>query len=169
MAHVAGPYAGDITEIWWNSAGTTAHTETAIETLLGTLTNRVGSVTEVGEITAEATNIEFSLAGEEFSSSIPGQRSPGTYDFTVAYDPSNTVHQALLADSGRQTRTFIVVLRQGTTTAANSGAPTSGQEVTYIAFDGRIGNTTISGNVGEVGTLQISIFRTGGRTIVSNS
>ena len=119
--------------------------------------NRVGFVTEVGEVTAEATNIEYAIAGEDFSSSIPGQRSPGTYDFTVAVDWSNTLHNTLSTLSPRDTHTWIVELFQSATDA------------TYIAFDGRLGNATIGGGVGEVGTLTLSVYRTGAHVIVHNA
>ena len=156
MPAVDGNYAGDITEIWY-SATPIDHTEAAIETLIGTPANRVGSVTELGELSAEATNIEFGIAGEEYSSSLPGQRSPGTYDFTLAVNWNDTLHNTLAADNGRVSHTFVLVFNQSATNA------------TYVAFDGRIGNATIGGGVGEVGTLQMSVYRTGGHTIVNNS
>ena len=156
MPAVSGQYAGDITEIYY-SAATITHDESAIETLIGVPANRVGSVTEIGELAAEATNITFAIAGEEFSSSLPGQRDPGTYDFTVAVDWSNALHNTLATDNGRVSHTFVLVFNQST------------DNRTYVAFDGRIGNATIGGGVGEVGTLQMSVFRSGGHTIVHNS
>ena len=156
MPAVQGNYAGDITQIYYVPTVIADKSETNIEAAL-VADNLVGFVTEVGEVTAEATNIEFGIAGEEFSSSIPGQRSPGTYDFTVAVDWSNTLHNTLATLSPRDTHTWIVVLNQST---ANR---------TYIAFDGRLGNATVGGGVGEVGTLALSVFRTGGHTIVHNA
>ena len=156
MPAVTGQYAGDITQIWY-SAAPIDHTEAAIETLLGTPANQVGDVTELGELSAEATNIEFGIAGEEYSSSLPGQRSPGTYDFTIAVDWSNALHNTLAVDNGRVSHTFVLVFNQSTSNR------------TYVAFDGRVGNATIAGGVGEVGTLQMSVYRTGGHTIINNS
>lgn len=156
MTSVIGNYAGDITEIYFSDAVIADKTEANIEAV-AIPANRIGLVTEIGEVTAEATNIEFALAGEEFSSSIPGQRSPGTYDFTVAVDWSDTLHNTLSTLSPRESHTFIIVLNQSTTAK------------TYIAFDGRLGNATIGGGVGEVGTLALSVFRIGGHTIVQNS
>lgn len=163
MTSIIGNYAGDITEIWY-SAAEIDHTEAAIETLLGTAANQIGCVTELGELSAERTNIEFAKAGEDFSSSIPGQASPGSYDFSVAALWDNALHNTLANDNGRTTHTFVIVLRP-----SGTGAPADGDPVTYIAFDGRIGNATISGGVGEVGTLALSVFRIGGRTIVHNT
>ena len=156
MPAVTGNYAGDITEIYYSAAIISDKSEANLEAAI-VPANRVGSVTEIGEVTAEATNIEFAVAGEEFSSSLPGQRSPGTYDFTVAVDWSNTLHNTLATLSPRESHTWIVVLNQST------------DNRTYIAFDGRLGNATIGGGVGEVGTLALSVFRTGAHTIVHNS
>ena len=156
MASVQGNYAGDITRIYYVPTVIADKTETNIEAALVDA-NRVGFVTEVGEVTAEANNIEYAIAGEDFSSSIPGQRSPGTYDFTVAVDWSNALHNTLATLSPRETHTWIVELFQSATDA------------TYIAFDGRLGNATVGGGVGEVGTLTLSVFRTGAHVIVHNA
>lgn len=156
MPAVQGNYAGDITEIYYVATVIDDKSESNLEAAI-TADNRIGNITEIGEVTAEATNIEFALAGEEYSSSIPGQRSPGTYEFTVAADWSNTLHNTLATLSPRESHTFIVVLNQST---ANR---------TYIAFDGRLGNATIGGGVGEVGTIAFSVFRTGAHTIVHNA
>lgn len=156
MPAVSGNYAGDITQIYYSAAVITDKSEANLEAAI-IADNLIGNVTEVGEVTAEATNIEFGIAGNEFSSSIPGQRSPGTYDFTVAVDWTNTLHNTLATLSPRDTHTWIVVLNQST------------ENRTYIAFDGRLGNATVGGGVGEVGTLALSVFRTGAHTIVHNS
>lgn len=156
MAAVQGNYAGDITQIYYVPTVIADKSETNLEAAIIDA-NRIGNVTEVGEVTAEATNIEFGIAGEEFSSSIPGQRSPGTYDFTVAVDWSNALHNTLATLSPRESHTWIVVLAQSAT------------DRTYIAFDGRLGNATVGGSVGEVGTLTLSVFRTGAHTIVHDA
>ena len=156
MAAVLGNYAGDITELYFSSAVIESKTETNLEAAV-TTANRVGRVTEPGEIGAERTVISFAVAGEDYSSSVVGQADPGTYDFTVAVEWEDTLHNTLATDNGKTSHTFIVKLNQGD---ANN---------TLIAFDGRIANATIGGGVGEVGTLSVSIARTGGHTIVHNS
>lgn len=158
MPSVQGNYAGDITRIYYVPTVLADRTESGIETAIADSdTVLIGDVTEVGEITAEATNIEFAIAGQEFSSSIPGQRSPGTYDFTVAVDWSDTGHNTLATLSPRTNHSWIVEFFEST---ANR---------TWVVFDGRLGNATIGGNVGEVGTLAMSIYRTGAHTIVHNT
>ena len=156
MASVQGNYAGDITELYFSSAVIESKTETNLEAAV-TTANKVGRLTEPGEIGAERTVISFAVAGEDYSSSVVGQADPGTYDFTIAIDWNDTLHNTLATDDGKTTHTFIVKLNQ--TDANNS----------LFAFDGRIANATITGAVGEVGTLNVSVARTGGHTIVHNS
>ena len=156
MAAVTGNYAGDITELYFSSAVIESKTETNLEAAV-TTGNRVGRLTEPGEIGAERTVTSFAVAGEDYSSSVVGQADPGTYDFTVAVDWTETLHNTLATDNGKTTHTFIVKLNQSD---ANN---------TLVAFDGRIANATIGGAVGEVGTLNVSVARTGAHTIVHNS
>ena len=148
--------AGDITELYFSSAVIESKTETNLEAAV-TDDNKIGFITEPGDIGAERTVISFAVAGEDYSSSVVGQADPGTYDFTIAIDWTETLHNTLATDDGKTTHTFIVKLNQ---TDANN---------TLIAFGGRIANATIGGAVGEVGTLNVSVARTGAHTIVHNS
>ena len=77
MASVQGNYAGDITRIYYVPTVIADKTEANIEAAL-IEANRVGDVTEIGEVTAEATNIEFAIAGEELSS----PNTPNTVSYT---------------------------------------------------------------------------------------
>ena len=79
MAAVTGNYAGDITELYYVAAVISDKTETNLEAAV-TTANRIGRVTEPGEIGAERTVISFAVAGEDYSSSVVGQADPGTYD-----------------------------------------------------------------------------------------
>ena len=119
--------------------------------------NRIENVTEIGEVAAEANIIEFAVAGEAFSSQVVGQRSPGSYEFTVAVDWSNTLHNTLATLSPNETHGWIVQLFES---ATNN---------TFIYFEGRLSNATIGGGVGEVGTLTLAVARTGAHTIIHNS
>ena len=156
MPSVTGNYAGDITEIYYVATPLTTVDETTIETA-AVEANRIGCVTEIGEVTSEATIIEFSKAGDEFSSSIVGQRSPGTYDFTVAADWSLPLHNTLATLSPNDTHSWIIVLNQSTNNR------------TYIHFTGRLATSTIGGGVGEVGTIAFSVARDGAHTIIQNT
>ena len=156
MAAVTGNYAGDITELYYVATPLTTVSETTIEAAT-TASNRVGNITEPGEVTSEANVIEFNIAGNTFASSVVGQRSPGTYDFTVAADWANALHNTLSILSPNETHSWIVVLNQ------------SADNKTYIHFTGRLANSTITGGVGEVGSINFSIARDGAHTIIHNS
>ena len=156
MPSVQGNYAGDITRIYYVPTPLTMVNEANLEAA-AIATNRIDNVTEIGEVSAEANIIEFAIAGEDFSSQVVGQRSPGTYEFTVAVDWSNTLHNTLSTLSPNATHGWIVQLFESSTNN------------TFIYFDGRLANATIGGGVGEVGTLTLSVARTGAHTIVQNT
>ena len=156
MPSVQGNYAGDITRIYYVATPLTMVNEVNLEAA-AIPANRIDNVTEIGEVAAEANIIEFGIAGNDFSSQVVGQRSPGTYEFTVAVDWSNTLHNTLSTLSPNETHGWIVQLFES---ATNN---------TFIYFDGRLANATIGGGVGEVGTLALSVARTGAHTIVQNT
>lgn len=156
MPGVSGTYAGDIARLYYSATVISEKSEANLEAAI-TDGNRIGNLTEPGEIVNESTNITYAVAGEDFSSSIPGQRNPGTYDFTIAIDWNQAIVTTLANDSGRETHTWIVQWYQSET------------NFTLAAFDGRVGTATITGGVGEVVTLNLSIFRIGGSTIVQNT
>lgn len=156
MPSVQGNYAGDITRIFYVPAVLSTVDEASLEAA-AIPANRINNVTEIGEVAAEANIIEYALAGEAFSSQVVGQRSPGSYEFTVAVDWSDTLHNTLSTLSPNETHGWIVQLFQST---ANN---------TFIYFEGRLSNATIGGGVGEVGTLTLSVARTGAHTIVQNT
>ncbi len=156
MPSVAGLYAGDITEIYYVATPLTTVDEASIEAA-AVEANRVGNVTEPGTVTSEANVIDVALAGELFSSSVVGQRSPGTYDFTVALDWSTPIHNTLATLSPNETHSWVIVLNQSATNR------------TYIHFEGRLATSSIEGGVGAVGTMNLSVARTGAHTIIQDS
>ena len=156
MPGVTGYVAGDISRIYWSKTPITSKTLTNIKAAAVTA-NRILGVTTIGNLDKERNRIEFAIAGEEYSSSIPGQANPGSYDFSVALLLDNSLHTDLRADAGTSLYTFIVAFHQSST------------NITYFAFDGRIGTAPIETAVGEVVGLSVSIFRQGGETRVDES
>lgn len=118
--------------------------------------NLINAITDIGELTAEGNNIEFAIYGEDFSSSIPGQKSPGTFDMTVAMDFADTIHTSLRDDDGKTTHTFVVKFE------------VDGSNKTYAAFDGRVLTSTLAMGAGDVTTMNVSIARLGGATFVDD-
>lgn len=152
MASVQGNYDGSIKRVYMIDT-VTAHTKSAIESAL-VASNRINNITTIGDLQEDAPIIEFPIAGEPQARSIPAQKSAGTYEISIAVDWSDTSCVRINNDDGRSTRTFVQVIYQSDT------------KQTYMIFDGRVGSKTLSGDIGSVETMQISIAMSGSRTII---
>ena len=156
MAAVNGVYAGDITEIYFLASPLSTVDEASIETA-AVDANEVPNVTEIGTLASESDIITYNVAGATFSGSLPGQRNPGTFDFGIAIDWTQAIVTTIYNDTGKSTRGIILVYNESSTNK------------TYIYFEGRVASTSISGNVGEVATINCSIARTGAATVIQNA
>lgn len=155
MASAGSNFAAVNAAVLYSAAQVETKNLAALEAL-DSAGNLINGITDIGELTAEGSNIEFAVYGEEYSSSIPGQKSPGTFDMTVAMDFSDTIHTALRDDDGKTTHTFIVKFE------------VDGTNKTYAAFDGRVLSSTLSMGAGDVTTMNVSIARLGGATFVDD-
>ena len=112
---------------------------------LGTATNQIINVEELGEISSEATVIDQSFFGEAIVDKFIGMQDLGTYDFKVGMNHSNTLHKAIRDDSRLGTvYTYVLHLTDGTNNL-------------YVAFDGFISSTSIETSKDAVGMMAVSV------------
>ena len=149
MASAGMRLAGDITEVYLTD-NIEIVTLTAIENAVATTANRIGEVTTPGEISQPSDIISANLAGEEFATSIPGQKVPGSYDMTVLVDFDSAKQNELRADTGKTTQSLIVAWR-----AADDA-------VSYAHMDVRVADASVSSAVGEFIEMNLSFTRLGG-------
>jgi hypothetical protein len=137
MAAPQGPFSGTIATVLFGTVAPviagSAPTDAELDTWIGeSSTNQVPSVESIGDITNEANLIEFSQLGEEYSSSIAGQRTPGQLELTVTFDPSNAVHTAI-RDTSSSTNVYVAIRF------------TDGANVTTFYTPARVLNSNVTG------------------------
>lgn len=148
MAGLSTEYAASSTKVFYSAALITENSASKAETA-ATDTARVKNVTSIGDI-SNSRNVEtYPIYGEDYARSLPGQADPGTVDITMAWIPTDAIHQIFTADDGKVIHTFIL-------------QTTAGEEVTYETFDGRISDASKTGTGDGPRTLSVTVARVGG-------
>ena len=152
MASVSGRAAGFIATLYYVAAVDTAKTSITLGT--GTAgANEVIDVADMGSLNASRSIIDIPVYGDDVSGKLPGQIDPGTFDFNVTLNLDDSIHTGLRDDDGLTAHTFIIKFTQG----AN---------ITYAAFDGYVGDASVSAPVDDRVQMDVSIARSGGITWV---
>ena len=149
MAAATGPLSGNQVRLYYVATPLTTRTAAGI-TAAAVAGNQVGFVQTVGDIEGAANPIEFSELGQTYTSSVPGQRTAGTQDFTVTAHFENATHAALRDDAGTDTHSLIIEFRA------------DADDSTFCLLDGRVGGVTVSGlSPDAVNTINFSFSRQG--------
>ena len=156
MPATSGAFAAFNSSVYYSATAIDDKSEANIVAAL-IAANLVSGIQEIGDITAEGANIEYAEYGAEYSSSIPGQKSPGTFDMTITMDFSNAIHTGFRDDNGKILHTFIVVFEE------------SDANATYCAFDGQVLSSTVTLGVDAVTTLTMSLSRQGAPTWIDKT
>ena len=157
MSAISGNAAGFIATLYRVSTVITDKSEANLEAAI-IAANKVISVNDMSTVlTSERTIIDIPVFGEDSMSKLPGQSDPGTFDFSVAFDGSDTVHTAIRDDAGTAQATYIVVFTQSSTAK------------TYAAFDGYVASQNVGFSIDDVISMDVSIARSGSVTWVANT
>ena len=157
MSSISGNAAGFIATLYRVTTVITTKDETNLEAAIISA-NKVEGVKDMSTgLTSERTIIDIPVFGADVASKLPGQSDPGTFDFSVAFDGSDTVHKAIRDDDGKSLSTYIVVFDQGN------------DQKTYAAFDGYVATSSVTFPIDDVIGLDVSIARDGGVSWVDNS
>lgn len=153
MPAVSGRAAGFIAKLYYVATPITTKSATnlAAAAIAG---NLVKDVADMGALTKERAIIDIPVYGADVMGKLPGQADPGTFDFNVTFDFSDTVHQAIRDNAGTSLHTFIVSFTQG----AN---------VSYAAFDGYVATASVGMPIDDRIQMDVSIARDGAVTFVS--
>ena len=154
MADISGAFSGTVARVYVSTTAPTALTGAAFETFTGaSSTNRLNNIETIGDLTAEGNLIEFSQLGEDFSSSLVGQRSPGSLDVTVTYRPDDSTHRELRDANTNTTYHVVVEFFQ------------SDDDGTYFYTQGRVLTNTVTGiSADSQVQMNVSFARIGGPT-----
>ena len=69
----------------------------------------IGKIIDLGTISNEANVIDVPEFGQDYAGKLVGQLNAGTLDMSVAWDPSDTQHQALQAAVTAKTRYMYII------------------------------------------------------------
>ena len=148
MPAATGPYSGNQVRLYYVATPLTSRDAAGIEAA-AVSGNLVGNVQSVGDITGDANTIEFGELGQTYTTTLPGQRSAGTQDFTVTAHWEDATHTALRDDDGTAVHSFIIEFRVDDSNA------------TFVLLDGRVAGFTVSGLSPDAAvTAAISVART---------
>ena len=111
----------------------------------------------MGGLEGAANIIDIPVYGQNTAGKLPGQRDPGTFDFTVTMNFDNTLHTTIRDDAGTTQHTFVIVFDQNTNNR------------TYAAFDGFIAGVTVNQAIDGAISMDVSIARSGEITWVDNT
>ena len=156
MAAVTGRAAGFIAKLYYVSAVIATKSEANLETAIVDA-NHVDDVSSMGALSKVRNIIDIPVYGADVAGKLPGQADPGTFDFTVTFDMSDTNHKAFRGDDGKTEHTWIVVFEQSNTNK------------TYAAFDGFTANATVNQPIDGAITMDVSVARSGDVTWVDNA
>ncbi len=156
MAAVTGRAAGFIATLYHVATVITDKSETNLEAAEITA-NLVKDVASMGSLDKVRNIIDVPVYGADVAGKLAGQADPGTFDFNVTFDFSDTKHVALRDDAGRVEGTYIVVFTQSSTAK------------TYAAFDGFLANASLSQPIDDRIQADFSVARSGDVTWVDNS
>ena len=157
MSSIAGNAAGYIATLYRVTTVITDKSELNLEAAI-IAGNKVNGVKEMSTgLTSERSIIDIPVFGADVASKLPGQSDPGTFDFSAAFDGSDSVHVAVRDDDGTAAATYIVVFTQSATAK------------TYAAFDGYVANNSVQFAIDDVIGLDVSIARSGSVTWVDNA
>lgn len=113
--------------------------------------NQVIDTSDMGALTKERNVIDIPVYGQDVAGSLPGQASPGTFDFSVTMNMDDATHTAIRDDAGIQLHTYIIKFTQG----ANA---------TYAVFDGYVATASVGLPIDGAVAMEVSIARDGGVT-----
>lgn len=153
MAGISGRAAGFIAELYFVDTviGTKDITNVEADAISA---NEVKDVADMGSLDKVRNIIDIPVYGDDVAGKLPGQADPGTFDFNVTLDLSDSIHIALKDDDGIDQHTMIVKFSQG----AN---------VSYAVFDGFVATATVSMPIDDRIQMDVSIARSGAVTWVN--
>jgi hypothetical protein len=158
MSSISGNAAGYIATLYRVTTVISTKDESNVETAIGTSGNKVEGVKDMSTgLTSERQIIDIPVFGEDVASKLPGQSDPGTFDFSVAFDGSDSVHTGIRDDDGKSLSTYIVVFDQGN------------DQKTYAVFDGYVATNSVTFAIDDVISMDVSIARDGAVTWIDNS
>lgn len=150
MAGVTGRAAGFIAKLYFiDEAMTTKDATTAAAAEI--TGNHVKDVADMGMLSKTRNIIDIPVYGEDVAGKLPGQADPGTFDFNITFDMSDTVHKALRDDDATSLHSFMIVFTQGT-------------NKTWAVFDGYIADASAGQPIDDRIQMDVSVARDGGVT-----
>ena len=156
MPAVSGRSAGFIATLYHVATVISDKSETNLEAAIVSA-NLVKDVAEMGTLDKTRNIIDVPVYGQDVAGKLAGQADPGTFDFNVTFDFSDTKHKALRDDTGRVEGTYIVVYEQST------------NNKTYAAFDGFLANASLGQPIDGRVQMDFTAARSGDVTWVDNS
>jgi hypothetical protein len=157
MSSISGNAAGYIATLYRVTTVISTKDETNVEAAI-IAGNKVAGVKDMSTgLTSERQIIDIPVFGEDVASKLPGQSDPGTFDFSIAFDGSDSVHTAIRDDDGKSLSTYIVVFEQ------------SSSNKTYAIFDGYVATSSVTFAIDDVISMDVSIARDGAVYWIDNS
>ncbi len=154
MASITGQAVGYIATLYQAPSLDSVKDEASLSAL-AVSGNQIIDVKDMSTgLSKERSIVDVPVFGSDTAGKIPGQVDPGTFDFSVAYNGDDTVHNGMRDNDGKTPTTYILVFNQA---AGN---------VTYAAFDGYVANATVNFSIDDVITMDCSIARSGAVTWV---
>lgn len=111
--------------------------------------NEIPHLTDFGDLGISGNEITYSEYGNDTEQSVAGVATANNLDLTLAYDASNTVHQAL-HDLAINTAMTVGIKIQ-----------TAATEITYIVVRARFGGASLQTGTGEVSSLLVNVYTSG--------
>ena len=155
MGAIAGYSTATNYKLYYSATQITEKSETNIEAAV-TDANLIGNASEVGGLTNSTESLSQAILGQKLAITIPSQATPEPVEVTMALDHSDADISTITTASGSNTlSTFIL-------------SYTSGNDGTYVVWDGRIAGDSIVIPTGAVSTFSFMIYREGAITLVDN-
>lgn len=132
------------TKLYWIKGGTTVQEVAA---------------TNINGISAQRDSIETTDLTMNAKTFLPGLMSPGSAQFSIQFDPSNTVHKDLhAAYVAGETLKWALGMSDGTAPpTVTTGAFTLPTTRSFLTFDGFIQDVTFDFSLNSIVTSQVSI------------
>jgi len=113
----------------------------------------------ISGISAQRDSIETTTLSDNAKTFAPGLMSPGSAQFTIQFDPSNTAHKDLHAAyvAGTQLK-WALGWSDGTTApTATAGSFTLPPTRSFLSFEGYVSDVTFDFSLNSVVTSQVSV------------
>lgn len=146
MAAPSGLTTSIHTTLFWLDAPLSTASATTVKAAAVTA-NEITCVTNIGDVGDSANINDVTCYGESVTRQVAGPASQGSFEFTVALDRTNAVHQKLLGLTNGEKKAAIIQVKQG-------------EGISWIYMQGQVASNSESFPSGsDVNSLTIGLAR----------